>query len=145
MRRTVSMLGLTFVLGIAVGLTGNQLLSAQQAPLKATLRLQTDAVGLEGKEVVVQLVEFAPGATSGKHTHPGHEISYFLEGAGSREIEGMPRATAKAGDVFYIPPNKVHETRNDSTTDPLKSVVFRIHEKGKPITVRVEDPYFWKK
>jgi quercetin dioxygenase-like cupin family protein len=130
--------------GIELGMIGTQVLSAQQTPLKVALLLQTDVVGMEGKEVVVQFSEFAPRATSGKHSHPGHEVAYVLEGSGTRDIEGMPPVTARAGDVFYIPSRKVHETKNASTTDPLKLLVFRIHEKGQPITVRIEDLYFWK-
>jgi len=144
MKRLATLLRLSFVVGLALGIAATQLVSAQQAPLKAALLLQTDVVGMEGKEVVVQFGEFAPRATSGKHSHPAHEVAYVLEGSGTREIEGMPPVTPRAGDVFYIPSRKVHQTKNASTTDPLKLLVFRIHEKGQPITVRIEEPHFWK-
>lgn len=144
MKRTVLMLSLTLVVGILLGMIGVQVLNAQQIPLKVALLLQTDVVGMEGKEVVVQLSEFAPGAKSGKHSHPGHEVAYVLEGSTIREIEGRPPTPAKSGDIFYIPARVVHETKNASATDPLKLLVFRIHEKGQPITIRIEEPSFWK-
>ena len=149
MKRRVLMLGLTLVVGIALGVTGNQALNAQytqqQAPLKITDLLKADIVGMEGKEVIVQLTEFAPGASSGKHYHPGHEIAYVLEGSASREMEGHPPMIRKAGDAAYVPAKHVHEGKNVSTTDPAKILVVRIHEKGQPITVRETEPYFWKK
>lgn len=144
MKRTVLMLSLTLVVGILLGMIGVQVLNAQQTPLKVALLLQTDVVGMEGKEVVVQLSEFAPGAKSGKHSHPGHEVAYVLEGSTIREIEERPPTPAKSGDIFYIPARVVHETKNASATDPLKLLVFRIHEKGQPITIRIEEPSFWK-
>ncbi len=50
----------------------------------------------------------------------------------------------KAGDVMYIPAKLAHETKNTSTTERLKVLFFRIHEKGQPIGVRVTPPYFWQ-
>lgn len=148
MKRMAVMLSVTFVMGLMLGTIGSQVLNAQQAPLKKPLLvqtvLQTDVVGMEGKEVVVQLSEFAPGAKSGKHSHPGHEVAYVLEGSTIREIEGKPPTPAKSGDIFYIPARVVHETKNTSVADPLKLLIFRIHEKGQPITIRIEEPSFWK-
>ena len=147
MRRRALMLGLTLAVGIALAVTGNQVLNAQyaqqQAPLKVTDVLKADVVGMEGTEVVVQLVEFAPRGATGKHAHPGHEVAYVLEGSGIREMDGHPPMTSKGGDVMYIPAKHVHETKNVSTTEPLKVLFFRIHPKGQPIvTVRVTEPHF---
>lgn len=144
MKRTVFVFALALVAGIALGVIGDRVLNAQQAPLKATELLKTDIVGMEGKEIIIQLVEFAPRGASGRHYHPGHEANYVLEGTGVLEMEGHPPMTRKAGDTGSIPAKQVHEGKNASTTDPLKLVVFRIHEKGQPITVRVTEPHFWK-
>ena len=77
MRRTVILLGLTLAVGIAVGALGNHFLSAQQEPIKRTVLLKTDLASLEGKEGIVVLAEFAPGAATGKHFHPGEELVYL--------------------------------------------------------------------
>src|SRR3990172_12548840 len=103
--------------GIPLGMIGTQVLNAQQTPLKVALLLQTDVVGMEGKEVVVQFSEFAPRATSGKHSHPGHEVAYVLGGSGTRDIEGMPPVTARAGGGFYIPSPKKEQPKKTTTTD----------------------------
>ena len=50
----------------------------------------------------------------------------------------------KAGEAAYIPPMQVVNTKNTSTTNPVKLVVFRINPKGQPIGHRVTEPYFWK-
>jgi len=144
MRRMILALVLSFALGLALGLTATQVLNAQQTPLKRTDLLKADLVGMEGKELIVQLVEFAPRGASGKHYHPGHEANYVLEGSGSVEMEGHPPMTRKVGDVAYTPAKVVHEGKNASATAPLKLVVFRIHEKGQPITVSITEPYFQK-
>ena len=81
MPRTGVMLSLALIVGIAVGMLGNQVLIAQQEPIKRTVLLKTDGAGIEGKEAVVVLVEIAPGMAVGKHIHPGDELFYRLEGS----------------------------------------------------------------
>lgn len=144
MKRPVFTLALTLIAGIALGLMGGRLLDAQQAPLKATDLLKTDIAGMEGKEVLIQLVEFAPRGATGNHYHPGHEANYVLEGSGILEMEGHPPKTIKEGDASYIPAKLLHGAKNTSTTEPLKVLVFRIHEKGQPVSVRVTEPHFWQ-
>jgi len=59
-------------------------------------------VSVPGREAVIARVELAPGARSGRHTHPGDEISYVLEGEGELLIEGQPPRKIKAGDgILY--------------------------------------------
>lgn len=144
MKRIVVILALTLIVGIALGVIADRVLRAQPAPLKVSDLLKADVVGMGGKEVLVQLGEFAPGAASGKHSHAGHEVAYILAGSAIREIEGQPPLAMKAGDSAYIPAKKVHETKNARKSEPLKLLVFRIHEKGQPVTQRVTEPYFQK-
>lgn len=138
MKRAVLLLALTLAVGIAVGLIGSPVLNAQQEPIKRTVLLQTDLPGIEGKEARVILSEYAPGASSGKHHHPGHEFVYLLEGSGVLEVEGKPAVAVNPGDVFYQPPKQVHNFKNPSTTDRLKLLVFFIPEKAQPFTVPVK-------
>lgn len=141
MKRMVWLLILTLAVGIAVGMIGNHVLIAQQAPLKVTELLKADLVGMEGKEVIVQLVEFAPRGATGRHTHPGHETNYILEGSVIIEMEGHPPMTRKAGDASYIPAKLVHEGKNASMTAPAKALAVRIHEKGQPVSAFITKPY----
>lgn len=126
------MFGIVLTLGVVVGVTGARLLGAQPVPFKATNLLKADVVGMDGIEVIATLVEIAPRATIGKHTHPGHEVAYVLEGSGVSEVEGEASTVRKAGTVTYIPAKKVHESRNE-TNEPMKLLIFRIHPKGQPI------------
>lgn len=137
MNRTVVMLTMALVVGIAVGMIGNQVLIAQP-PTKRTELLKTDLAGIEGKEAIVLTVEFPPGAVGGKHYHPGHELTYVLEGSLILEVEGKPPATFKAGELYHIPPKVVHSIKNASTTAPYKFLVFVLFEKGQPLTTPVQ-------
>ena len=138
MKRTALVVGLTLAIGIYLGAIGNQILNAQSEPIKRTVLLKTDLVGMEGKEAILALAEIAPGAATGKHTHPGYEFAYVLEGSGTLEIEGKPSTPLKTGAAIYQPPMQVHRGVNDSATDPLKIFSVYIVEKGRPIVTPVK-------
>ena len=137
------MLGIMLTLGFVMGVTSSRLLDAQPTPIKFTNLFQADLVGIEGMEILVSVVEFSPKATIGRHTHPGHEVAYVLEGSGVSEIEGHAPELRKTGTVTYIPPKKVHESKNESATEPMKVLYVRIHPKGQPvIDSRLTEPSF---
>ncbi len=138
MKRTVVVIGVTLAVGIYLGATWNQILHAQQEPVKRTVLLKTDLAGMKGKEGIVMLAEIAPGAATGKHTHPTHEFAYVMEGSGSLEVEGKPTIPMKPGTTIYQPPKQVHNGKNASTTAPLKIIAFYIAEKEKPLTAPVK-------
>lgn len=138
MKRSALMLGVTFAVGLAVGAIGTRILNAQQEPFKRTVLLKSDLTGLEGKESVVVLVELAPGASSGKHYHPGHEVNYVLEGTGVLEVEGTPPIMLKPGVTNHFQPKQAHNVTNSGATDPLKLVAFFIAEKGQPLAAPVK-------
>ncbi|MDD5558097.1 cupin domain-containing protein [Candidatus Methylomirabilis sp.] len=138
MKRTGLLLSLTLIVGIALGVIGTQVLNAQQAPMKRTVLIKTDLAGIEGKEAVLALVEFAPGAATEPHYHPGEELAYLLEGSISFEAKGRPPVTFKPGDTFHQPPKQVHRVKNLSATMPAKALAFTISEKDLPLTVPVK-------
>ena len=43
--------------------------------------LQRHDLGMTGREAIQVRVDFDPGAAFGKHTHPGEEIIYVMEGS----------------------------------------------------------------
>jgi hypothetical protein len=88
MRRNVVVLALTLALGIAVGVIGERVLSAQPAPVNSTDIFKADVVGVEGKEGIVQFVELLPRGASGIHYHPAHTFVYVMEGTLTVESEG---------------------------------------------------------
>ncbi len=132
------MLGMTLLVGIYLGVIGRQILHAKPEPVKRTVLLMTDLVGMEGKEAILTLAEIAPGAATGKHTHPGYEFTYVLEGSGTLEIEGKPSIPMTPGMAIYQPPAQVHRGVNDSVTDPFKILSVYIVEKGRPLVIPVK-------
>jgi quercetin dioxygenase-like cupin family protein len=89
-------------------------------------------VSVPGREAVITHVEINPGVSVGRHTHPGEEISYVMEGEGELMIEGQPVRKLKAGDGFVVPSGAKHDARNTGTTT-LKLEATYLVEKGKPI------------
>ena len=117
-------------IGAALAVVAGSLF-AQASGLTRTLVGRGD-VSVAGREAVVARVEVAPGARAGRHTHPGDEISYILEGEAQLLIDGQPPRTVKAGESFIIPAGVVHDAHN-SSDKPVKLVGVYVVEKGKPL------------
>jgi len=105
--------------------------SAQQAGFKRTVIQQAD-LSMPGREATTAIAEFQPGATVGRHTHPGEEIGYILEGTIVLEQDGRPAVTLGAGKTFFIPPGTVHNATNNGKTQ-ARVLANYIVEKGKPL------------
>jgi quercetin dioxygenase-like cupin family protein len=103
---------------------------AQQATIKRTPLQTVDFP--PGFTTVTGIAEVSPGNCAGRHTHPGVESSYVMEGAILLKIEGKPDQTLKAGESFQIPAGAPH----DACTVPgqvFKVLAAYIVEKGKPL------------
>ena len=107
------------------------LAQAQQPGIKRT-DLQRHDLSIPGREVVQVRVDFAPGAAFPKHTHPGEEIIYVLEGSLEYEVEGKPPVTLKAGDVLFIPAGTIHAAKNVGSGNAAELATYVV-EKGKPL------------
>jgi quercetin dioxygenase-like cupin family protein len=107
-----------------------------QAGIRRT-DLQRHDLGTTGREAIQVRVDFAAGAAFGKHTHPGEEIIYVLEGSLEYEVEGKPPVTLKAGDVFFVPAGTVHAAKNVGTSNAAELATY-IVEKGKPVLTLVK-------
>ena len=143
MKRILLLFAVVIVTSVAVGrgqVTGNGLvLLVAQAQLPGTKRtdLQRHDLSITGREVVQTIVELAPGTTAPRHTHPGEEIIYVLEGTWEYTVEGKPPLTLKAGEVLFIPAGTVHSARNIGTGRAAELATY-IVEKGKPLVVLAE-------
>lgn len=84
---------------------------AQMQGLKRSDILKSD-LSVPGREVLQVRVDFAEGARSPRHAHPGEEIAFVLEGTLEYEIEGRPNVTLKAGDAVFIPAGAMHVATN---------------------------------
>jgi quercetin dioxygenase-like cupin family protein len=112
--------------------------SAQQGGI-TRIDLQRHDLSVPGREVVQTIVELAPGVTSSRHTHPGEEIVYVLEGAPLEyEVEGRPAVTLKPGDVLFIPAGAVHSAKNVGSRKGAELATY-IVERGKPLLTEVGD------
>jgi quercetin dioxygenase-like cupin family protein len=89
-------------------------------------------VSVPGREADAMRAEFAPGASTGRHTHPGDEIDYVLQGQVQITFDGQPPHQLKPGDALVIPMGTVHNAVNMGSTMAVISAVF-IVEKGKPL------------
>ena len=106
-------------------------LLAQSPGVQRTLVGRAD-VTAPGYEAVVARVEVAPGAKAGRHTHPGDEISYVLEGEATLLVDGQPPRIVKAGESCVVPAGVVHDAHNDGAV-PARLVGVYVLEKGKPL------------
>jgi quercetin dioxygenase-like cupin family protein len=104
---------------------------AQASGLTRTLVGRSD-VSVPGREAVVARVEVAAGARAGRHTHPGDEISYVLEGETELLVDGQPPRVVKAGESFVIPAGVVHDAHN-ATSAPVRLIGVYVVEKGQPL------------
>jgi quercetin dioxygenase-like cupin family protein len=105
--------------------------SAQQSGIKRT-ELQRHDLSVPGREAVQVRIDFAPGTAFGRHTHPGEEVIYVLEGSLEYQVEGKPPVTLRAGDVLFIPAGTVHAARNVGSDNAAELATY-IVEKEKPL------------
>jgi quercetin dioxygenase-like cupin family protein len=89
-------------------------------------------VSVPGREAIIARAEIAPGANAGRHTHPGEEISYVMEGEAEILIEGKPPLKVKQGDGFVIPNGAKHDAHNIGSK-PLKLAAVYLVDKSKPL------------
>jgi|SRR5688572_4233933 len=120
---------------VAIGLTTN-VAQTQQDGIKRT-DLQRHDLSARGREVVQVRVDFAPGAAFGKHTHPGEEIVYVIEGLLEYQLEGKPPVTLRAGEVLFIPAGAIHAAKNVGRSNGAELATY-IVEKGKPLLTLVK-------
>jgi quercetin dioxygenase-like cupin family protein len=96
--------------------------------------LQRQDLSVPGREVIQVIVELEPGTTAPRHSHPGEEVIYVLEGTWEYTLDGNPPVVLKAGDVLFIPAGVIHSARNVGTGRGAELATY-IVEKGKPLLV----------
>ena|SRR5436190_24391033 len=117
---------------LAVALGGLGVALYAQQPGFTRKMLQDHDLSVADRHAVQVVAEFVPGGAAGKHTHPGEELGYVLEGTLELLVEGQPARTLKAGDSFFIPPGVVHDGKNIGS-GPAKVLATYVVEKGKPV------------
>jgi quercetin dioxygenase-like cupin family protein len=114
-----------------------KVMAVQQAPGLWRTDLQQQDLSVSGHEVVQARVDIGPEAPLVKHTHPGEEIIYILEGSLEYQLEGQPPRTCNAGDALTVPAGVVHAVRNVGSGNAAELATYVV-EKGKPLISLVE-------
>lgn len=102
-----------------------------QEGIKRTDVLRQD-LGVPGREVIQVRVDFAPGASFGRHSHPGAEVAFVIEGALEYQLDGKPPVTLRAGESLFIPAGAIHAARNVGPVNAAELATYLV-EKGKPL------------
>lgn len=105
-----------------------------QAPGIKRTDLQRHDLSAPGREVVQVRVDIAPGVIAPRHSHPGEEIVYVIEGVLEYQVDGKPGVTLKAGEVLFLPAGAIHSARNVGSANAAELATY-IVEKGKPLVV----------
>ncbi|GEO98987.1 cupin domain-containing protein [Methylobacterium haplocladii] len=122
---------------VIAGLAATLLLgSAAAQEVKRTELGRTPVSGVEGKEIVVQLVEIPPGATSKRHFHNGEEAFYVLQG-GTAQSPGKEPKTRPAGENGINLREVPHAGYTNVGAVPLKILSVYVVDKDKPLQVPV--------
>jgi quercetin dioxygenase-like cupin family protein len=133
MKTTHIMAAATLVASAALAMN---LASAQQFDANGIARTETvrHDIGDVAHEAVQVRVDFAPGAAFPRHTHPGTEIAYVLQGTMEYQLNNQPPVTLKAGDSLFIPEGAAHSAKNVGSGNASELATYVV-AKGKPIVV----------
>ena len=134
------MLKLTFALCAALAMMASaSLVSAQQnlpaaaAQTQSIKRIPLQRFEVPGTnyETVIGIAEIGPNVSIGRHTHPGPESGYLLEGGFELMIEGEPARTLKAGESYKVPSRAIHDAKTGSAG--AKVIATYVVEKGQSL------------
>jgi quercetin dioxygenase-like cupin family protein len=118
-----------FGLSIATAMAVAGVAFAQQGGIKRT-PLQTVEYP-DGYKIVTAIAEVPAGGAAGRHTHPGAETGYVLEGELELVIDGKPSQKIKAGESYQVPAGAVHDAK--AGDKPFKVLAIYVVDKTKPL------------
>jgi len=119
-------------------LAGATLLLGQSAMAEDTVSvlIKQRLADMAGKEGTVITVDYAPGAASDLHFHPGSVFAYVLEGAVVSQLGGEASVTYTKGQSWYESPKIPHVvSKNASKTEPAKLLVFLLSQEGESLVL----------
>jgi len=118
------------LLGLSVvAVAGAGIAFAQQGGIKRTPLQKLDFPA--GFNTVTAIAEVPAGGAAGRHTHPGAETGYVLEGELELVIDGQPPKIIKAGESYQIPEGAVHDAK--AGAKPFKVLGVYIVKSGEPL------------
>lgn len=132
MKRTSMILAVMMFAGSSITMN----VAMAQDGISRTDLLQ-EAISVKGRETLQVRVDFEPGAVSIKHSHPGEEIAYVLEGTLEYTMEGRQPITLKAGEALFVPSGVAHLAKNVGGAKASELATY-IVETGKTLVVPVK-------
>jgi quercetin dioxygenase-like cupin family protein len=109
---------------------------SQQTAVKRS-ELQRHDLSISGREAIQVRGDFPPGAAVPRHTHPGEELVFVLEGTLEFQLEGQSPVTLKPGEVLFVPAGTIHTAKNVNSGNSVVLSTY-IVEKGKPLLTMVQ-------
>jgi quercetin dioxygenase-like cupin family protein len=103
---------------------------AQQGGIKRTPLQKVEFP--DGYNTVTGIAEIPPGGSAGRHTHPGIETGYVLEGEADLLIDGKPDQHLKPGDSYSIPAGAMHDAKVHGG-NALKVLGIYVVDKTRPL------------
>jgi quercetin dioxygenase-like cupin family protein len=121
LKKALIVAGVIMMVGVAS-------VSGQQASIK---RMPLRTVEFPpGFITVTAIAEMPPGNCAGRHTHPGIESGYVMDGDLILKVEGKPDQTLKAGASFETQPNTPHDA---CTVTGFRALSTYEVENGMPL------------
>ena len=106
-----------------------------------SMLMKQSLADMAGKVATVLTVDYAPGAASDPHVHPGSVFAYVLEGTVVTQLEGEQPMTYSKGQSWYESPKKPHVvSKNASVTESAKLLVLLLSQEGEALKVPVNAP-----
>lgn len=98
-----------------------------------TALMSRDLPDIPGKDALMIIVDYPPGAADPVHRHDAHGFIYVLQGSIIMQVQGGKEVTLTPGQTFYEGPDDIHTVgRNASQTEPAKFLVLLIKKQGAP-------------
>jgi quercetin dioxygenase-like cupin family protein len=109
---------------------------APTAPQTPVFTRDLPAVSLEGWEVRVSHVDYAPGRVGMPHQHQGFLFAYVLQGSVVAQVIGNGVSdevrTYRTGEMFYEPMGSTHQvSKNASATEPARLLAINLLPKAR--------------
>ena len=123
------------IAGTTLAVIGSQIASSQQQAIKRTDLLKSELHEFQDNEMHVWVADIAPGAATGRHSHPTPRFVYVIEGTVVLELDSKSPQTFKAGQAFAEMPDEIHNFRNASTTEPAKALGFQYARKSQALQI----------
>lgn len=119
----------SLILSLALMCIGGRTMAQE---IKRTELGRSPVSGDDTREIIMQLVEFPPGATSPRHFHNGEESFYVLEG-GTVQVSGKEPKERLGGEKGINSRGAPHAGYTVVGDKTIKILSVYIVDKGKPL------------